>query len=82
MAQPLAASPIANEEARDVANDDIIVLRGATWADYQRLLELRGERPVPRLSYLAGVLELMSPSRSHESLNKTSRTRNGARQNR
>jgi len=68
MAQPLAAPPIADAETRDVASDDIIVLRGATWADFQRLLELRGERPVPRLSYLAGVLELMSPSRSHESL--------------
>jgi Uma2 family endonuclease len=68
MAQPLAVSSLAHEDARDVASDDIIVLRGATWADFQRLLELRGERPVPRLSYLAGVLELMSPSRSHESL--------------
>lgn len=68
MAQPLTASPIASEEPRDVVSDDIIVLRGGTWADFQRLLELRGERPIPRLSYLAGVLELMSPSRSHEAL--------------
>lgn len=41
-------------------------LEGATWADFQRLLELRGERPVPRFAYLQGILEIMSPSRSHE----------------
>ena len=68
MAQPLTAAPLTDEGTRDIASDDIIVLRGATWADYQRLLELRGERPVPRISYLAGVLELMSPSRTHEVL--------------
>lgn len=48
--------------------DDIVVLRDATWGDYQRLLEIRGERPVPRLTYLEGTLELMTPSRYHESL--------------
>jgi Uma2 family endonuclease len=48
--------------------DDIIVLEGATWADYQRLLEIRGERPVPRFTYLEGVLELMNPSRPHETI--------------
>jgi len=49
-------------------DDDVIVLRDATWADYQRLLELRGERPVPRITYLEGAIELMTPSRPHESL--------------
>lgn len=46
--------------------DNIIVLEDVRWADYQRLLEIRGDRPVPRLTYLEGVLELMTPSRSHE----------------
>jgi Uma2 family endonuclease len=50
------------------AEDRIVVLRGATWADYQRVLEVRGENPVPRIAFLPGVLELMTPSRSHESL--------------
>jgi Uma2 family endonuclease len=49
-------------------SDQIVVLTGAGWADYQRLLEIRGERAVPRLTYLEGVLELMSPSRPHESI--------------
>ena len=62
----------AEEKLRDLSGgggfDDIIVLRDVTWADYQRLLEIRGERPVPRLTYLEGALELMTPSRPHESL--------------
>lgn len=48
--------------------DKIVVLSGATWADYQRLLELRGDSSGPRLAYLEGNLEIMAPSRFHESL--------------
>jgi Uma2 family endonuclease len=48
--------------------DKIIVLRGASWADYQRLLEMRGDRSAPRLCYLEGELEIMSPSSTHEFL--------------
>ena len=48
--------------------DKIIVLRGASWADYQRLLEMRGDHSAPRISYLEGELEIMSPSRPHELL--------------
>ena len=46
--------------------DNLIVLKGATWADYQRMLELRGDHSVPRLSFLEGELQIMSPSRGHE----------------
>ncbi len=53
-------------ERRD--HDDVVVLEGVTWADFQRFLEIRGERPVPRFAYLEGRLEIMSPSRSHESI--------------
>ena len=52
----------------ELAADDIVVLRGASWADYQRLLEVRADAAVPRLTYLEGVLELTSPSKSHESV--------------
>ncbi len=48
--------------------DHRVVLRGVTWADYQRLLEVRGDRSAPRITYLEGVVEIMSPSRSHESI--------------
>lgn len=65
MAEPAVAIPPTNES---LPADDIIVLRGATWADYQRLLAIRGESSVPRITYLEGVLELMSPSFPHESI--------------
>ena len=51
--------------------DQRITLYDATWEDYERLLELRGESSNPRLTYLEGVLELMSPSLPHEDQKKT-----------
>lgn len=36
------------------------------WADYEGYLALRGERSAPRIAYLDGTLELMSPSKQHE----------------
>lgn len=48
--------------------DQRIVLRGLSWAGFQSLLALRGERRTPRMAYLDGVVELMGPSRSHEAI--------------
>lgn len=48
--------------------DRYIVLEDATWADYQRMIELRGEGAVPRLTFLEGRLQIMAPSLSHESV--------------
>ena len=48
--------------------DKIVVLRGLSWSDYQRQLEVRGDRSVPRFAYLEGQLEIMTPSKPHESL--------------
>src|SRR5262249_46486864 len=57
-------------EQRDDApiEDHAVTLRRVTWADYERLLELRGEATVPRLTYLEGTLEIMTPSREHEGI--------------
>lgn len=49
-------------------HDSVVVLRGGAWADYQRLLQLRGERSLPRITYLEGAIELMIPSRSHQGI--------------
>ena len=46
--------------------DQHVLLRGVTWADYLRLLDIRGEAPLPRMAYVEGTLHLMSPSRFHE----------------
>lgn len=48
--------------------DHIVVLDGVSWADYQRLLEIRGDRSAPRITYLEGQVEIMSPSRFHENI--------------
>lgn len=47
--------------------DQFVRLRGG-WETYEGLLALRGERRSPRIAYLDGVVELMSPSRSHEGI--------------
>jgi Uma2 family endonuclease len=63
----MLAQPISEPEAR-TQQDHIVVLREATWADFQRVLEMRGEHSAPRVAYLEGSLEIMSPSRHHESI--------------
>jgi Uma2 family endonuclease len=50
------------------APDSIVTLHGATWADFQRVLELKGDSSVPRVAYLEGVLQLMTPSHTHEAV--------------
>jgi len=68
---PNTAPPLPPRDALAVTPDpDLIdqrvLLFGVAWADYERLLALRGESAVPRLTYLDGELELMSPSVHHE----------------
>jgi Uma2 family endonuclease len=46
--------------------DQRVVVAGASWALYEAHLAQRGDKSVPRLAYLRGTLELMSPSRDHE----------------
>ncbi|HVS01436.1 MAG TPA: Uma2 family endonuclease [Thermoanaerobaculia bacterium] len=50
--------------------DQRIVLHGVPWQHFEAILALRGDGPVPRLTYLEGELELMTPARSHESVKK------------
>jgi len=63
---------IASAEIRERDNvrheDHFVHLDGVTWADYERLLEIRGDHSAPRITYLDGTLEIMSPSASHESI--------------
>jgi Uma2 family endonuclease len=46
--------------------DQRVHLHGVSWSDYERLLELRGDSPGIRLTYLDGDLEIMTPSDPHE----------------
>jgi len=45
--------------------DRFVVRDGVSWSEYQQVLEERGDSG-PRMAYLEGVLEIMSPGRSHE----------------
>lgn len=47
--------------------DQRVFLRG-DWSMYETLLELRGDTSGPRMAFLDGVVELMSPSQGHESI--------------
>jgi Uma2 family endonuclease len=60
------------DSPRDAAAgvDERVRLHGVPWADYERLVEIRGESAVPRMTYLQGELELMTPSHPHERIKK------------
>lgn len=61
MGPPLPAPP---------GGDQIVLLRGVPWAQYEALCRARSDMAGPRLAYLDGDLEIMSPGRRHE-LEKT-----------
>jgi Uma2 family endonuclease len=46
--------------------DQRVVTYGSTWAQFEAQLTLRGGRSVPRIAFLEGALELISPSKEHE----------------
>jgi Uma2 family endonuclease len=63
----MTAQPFAQHDENPV-DDHVVLFHEASWSDYERTLRMRGDRPVPRISFSKGVLELMSPSRQHEAL--------------
>jgi len=48
--------------------DGIVNLHNISWDDYERMLEMRGDKSAPRFHYLEGELEIMSPSIDHEQI--------------
>ena len=46
--------------------DHIVALQDVSWDDYEQLLEERGDHSAPRISYLDGQVEILSPCRDHE----------------
>src|SRR5262249_15307349 len=46
--------------------DRRIFFHDMPWSDFEAMLAMRGDRSAPRMAYLDGVLEIMSPSRGHE----------------
>jgi len=46
--------------------DQRLVTYNVPWSHFEAQLALRGDAPVPRMAYLEGALELMTPSKDHE----------------
>jgi len=63
---PLPAAAVPSTHDDTPREDHIVVLRGMGWRDWVRLRDARGDQSAPRLAYLDGVLQIMSPSRHHE----------------
>jgi Uma2 family endonuclease len=61
------AAPVTTHAGEHVPTaDQRLVSYGVPWSHYEAQLALRGDAPVPRIAYLEGALELMSPSKDHE----------------
>ncbi|HWO17812.1 MAG TPA: Uma2 family endonuclease [Kofleriaceae bacterium] len=67
MISPWTRTPGSLDDLLSMA-EQRAVLDGVDWDKYEALLALRGERSHPKLTFLDGVIELMSTSREHESL--------------
>jgi len=62
-----APLPYGSDDQIFYGHDQIVYLTNVSWEDYERIDALRRESAVPRLTYVEGVLELMSPGAPHES---------------
>jgi Uma2 family endonuclease len=62
----MAASPTIPAGEHVPTADQRIVMHGVPWSHFEAQLALRGDVSVPRMSYLEGAMELMSPSKDHE----------------
>ncbi|MFZ5470614.1 MAG: Uma2 family endonuclease [Myxococcota bacterium] len=61
--------PPTEEQTLNV--DHRVILHGVSWAGYEAILAARGDHSAPRIAYLEGELEIMSPSGGHEATKKT-----------
>src|SRR5437870_43161 len=66
MATTSAAPPTALR-----TEDQRVTLHDVTWSDFELILQIRGDRAGVRMTYLNGVLELMTPSVDHEGIKTT-----------
>jgi Uma2 family endonuclease len=61
----VATHPIPRGEYVPTA-DQRVVMHQVPWSHYEAQLAFRGDASTPRISYLDGAMELMSPSKDHE----------------
>jgi Uma2 family endonuclease len=67
----MSATLALDMERAHELEDQLVVLRGLSWADYDAVDRMRGpDSPQPRLAYLDGVLQLVTTGLRHELLKK------------
>jgi len=54
----------------DADPDQRVLFHGVTWALFELFLTVRGDQAGPRMAFLDGKMEIMSPSPSHEEIKK------------
>jgi len=64
----MSRAALLREHDATPEGDQIIVLHDVTWEGYERLLEIRGDKSAPRITYLEGELQILSPSKDHEQI--------------
>jgi Uma2 family endonuclease len=64
-----ASQELLRKNAEDII-DQAVLFHDVPWSVYEALVDARGEKSVPRLSYLRGALEIMTPSKFHEGYGK------------
>jgi Uma2 family endonuclease len=57
---------VALAPAREPELDQRVILHRVSWKAFEAMLALRGDKPAPRMYYLDGEIELLSPARTHE----------------
>src|SRR5256885_1813095 len=61
----MGAAAVSHIEPAQEPKEQRMLLHGVSWKDYVIVREAL-DGPTPRMTYLEGALELMSPSREHE----------------
>ena len=66
----MSTAPILAPQDRSYDPDQRVILSGIDWWQFEAFLAIRGDRAGVRVTYLEGALEIMSPSRTHETRKK------------
>jgi Uma2 family endonuclease len=68
ISSPISSPPAIARGEHVPTADRRMVLHRVSWAQFEAQLSIRGESASPRVAYLDGEMELMSPSKDHERL--------------
>ncbi|GBF81102.1 hypothetical protein [Aphanothece sacrum] len=57
-------------ELQNNESEELLIISGVSWSIYEQWLNIMGDKSQFRVTYLEGMLQIMSPSRRHESYKK------------